>query len=105
MRLEVEDKNYNEAFFAKQYTMLQMDKRASRGAWLHFTNKACTHRIHVNHVHDLSVAALADPGGLQPPPVGQNSREQLFRAQCSPVQNSPLNPILIFSFEYSVIRL
>lgn len=45
-------------------------------------------------------------GAAAPPsPVGQNSREQLFRAQCSPVQNSPLNPILIFSFEYSVIRL
>jgi hypothetical protein len=56
MRLEVEDKNYNEAFFAEQYGMLQMEKRASRGARLHFTNKTCTHRIHVNHVCDLSVA-------------------------------------------------
>jgi hypothetical protein len=56
MRLEVKDKNYNEVFFRKQYGMLQMEKWASRGARLHFTNKACTHHIHVNHVHDLSVA-------------------------------------------------
>ncbi|XP_066382839.1 F-box protein At4g09920-like [Miscanthus floridulus] len=56
MRLEVGNTNYNEAFFAEQYRMLQMEKRASRGARLHFTNKACSHRVHVNHVRDLSVA-------------------------------------------------
>ena len=56
MRLEVGNTNYNGAFFAEQYGMLQMEKRASRGARLHFTNKACSHRIHVNHVRDLSVA-------------------------------------------------
>ncbi|XP_066325445.1 F-box/FBD/LRR-repeat protein At1g51370-like isoform X1 [Miscanthus floridulus] len=56
MRLEVGNTNYNEAFFAEQYGMLQMEKRASRGAQLHFTNKTCTHRNHVNHVRDLSVA-------------------------------------------------
>jgi hypothetical protein len=56
MRLEVNNENYNEAFFAEQYRMLQMEKRASRGARLHFENKICTHRIHVNHVRDLSVA-------------------------------------------------
>jgi len=56
MRLEVGASDCNEAFFAEQYGMLQMEKRASRGARLHFTNKTCTHRIHVNHVRDLSVA-------------------------------------------------
>ena len=55
MRLEVGASDCNEAFFAEQYGMLQMEKRASRGAQLHFTNKRCSHRIHVNHVRDLSI--------------------------------------------------
>ena len=58
MRLEVGASDCDEAFFAEQHGMLQMDKRASRGARLHFTNKSCNHHIHVNHVHDLSMAAL-----------------------------------------------
>jgi len=56
MRLEVVASDYNDAFFAEQHRMLQMEKRASRGSRLHFTNKICTHGIHVNHVRDLSVA-------------------------------------------------
>jgi hypothetical protein len=39
MRLKVEFRDYNEAFFTKQHGMLQMEKRASRGARLHFTKK------------------------------------------------------------------
>jgi len=34
MRLEVGDSDCNEALFAEQYGMLQMEKRASRGAQL-----------------------------------------------------------------------
>jgi hypothetical protein len=55
MRLKVEFRYYNEAFFTKQHGMLQMEKRASRGARLHF-KKICTRHVHVNHVYDLSIA-------------------------------------------------
>jgi hypothetical protein len=56
MRLEVGASDCNEAFFAEQYAMLQMEKRASRGARLHFIKKLCTHPMYVDHVRELSVA-------------------------------------------------
>lgn len=56
MRLEVEGRDYNESFFTEQHGMLQMEKRASRGARLHFTADRCGCRVHVNHVRDLSIA-------------------------------------------------
>ena len=42
VRLEVESRNYNEDFFTEQHRMLQMEKRASRGARLCFTT-GCPH--------------------------------------------------------------
>ncbi|KAM0927582.1 hypothetical protein ACQ4PT_002773 [Festuca glaucescens] len=38
MTIEVDGKDYNEAFFAQQREMLQVDSRASRGARLRFTS-------------------------------------------------------------------
>ena len=57
MTLEVESKDYNEEFIAEQHGMLQMERRASRGARLHFiTTNRCQHFLmHVNHVRDLSI--------------------------------------------------
>ncbi|XP_062214577.1 putative F-box protein At3g58860 [Phragmites australis] len=56
MRLGVGSSNYNEVFFAKQHRMLQMEKRASRGARLDFKVKICPHNLlHINHVRDLSI--------------------------------------------------
>uniref|UniRef100_A0ACD5U0Z9 Uncharacterized protein n=1 Tax=Avena sativa TaxID=4498 RepID=A0ACD5U0Z9_AVESA len=53
MRLEVESRNYNEDFFAEQHEMLQMEKRASRGAQLCFTT-GCHHDVSgIMHVDDL----------------------------------------------------
>ena len=43
MTLEVESKDYNEEFIAEQHEMLQMEKKASRGARLHFTTNGCQH--------------------------------------------------------------
>uniref|UniRef100_A0A0A9HL47 Uncharacterized protein n=1 Tax=Arundo donax TaxID=35708 RepID=A0A0A9HL47_ARUDO len=56
MRIEVAASDYNEAFFAKQHKVLQMEKRASRGARLHFTTGRCHREVHVKHVRDLSIA-------------------------------------------------
>uniref|UniRef100_A0A0A8ZVT4 Uncharacterized protein n=1 Tax=Arundo donax TaxID=35708 RepID=A0A0A8ZVT4_ARUDO len=55
LRLIVGNSDYNEAFFAEQHGMLQMEKRASRDARLHFTTNRCHHDLHVNHVRDLSI--------------------------------------------------
>jgi hypothetical protein len=53
MRLEVESCDYNEDFFAEQHRLLQMEKRASRGARLCFTT-GCHHDISgIMHVDDL----------------------------------------------------
>ncbi|XP_047044179.1 F-box/LRR-repeat protein At3g26922-like [Lolium rigidum] len=53
MRLEVESCNYNEHFFAEQHEMLQMEKRASRGARLCFTT-GCHHEVSgTMHLDDL----------------------------------------------------
>ncbi|RLN35062.1 hypothetical protein C2845_PM03G25360 [Panicum miliaceum] len=58
MKLEVDNRIANEAFFAEQSRMLQMEKRASRTAQLHFTTVRCLRDAHVNHVRDL---AIEDP--------------------------------------------
>uniref|UniRef100_A0ACD5TF49 Uncharacterized protein n=1 Tax=Avena sativa TaxID=4498 RepID=A0ACD5TF49_AVESA len=53
MRLEVESRDYNEHFFAEQHRLLQMEKRASRGARLCFTT-GCRHDVSgIMHVDDL----------------------------------------------------
>ncbi|KAL6611273.1 hypothetical protein ACP70R_039201 [Stipagrostis hirtigluma subsp. patula] len=50
MRLVVDHRDYNERFFVEQHGMLQMEKRAARGARLEFTKDMCRHgRIHVKH--------------------------------------------------------
>ena len=58
MTLEVDNRVANCAFFAEQYGVLQMEKRASRTAQLQFTTKRCRRDAHVNHVRDL---AITDP--------------------------------------------
>ncbi|KAM0927583.1 hypothetical protein ACQ4PT_002773 [Festuca glaucescens] len=61
MTIEVDGKDYNEAFFAQQREMLQVDSRASRGARLRFTSDCA---------HDLD---LADPfERTQPPKADTN---------------------------------
>ncbi|CAN6180242.1 unnamed protein product, partial [Urochloa humidicola] len=58
MTLQVKKRDGNEAFFAEQYGVLQMEKRASRTARLHFTTDRCYGDVHVNHVRDL---VITDP--------------------------------------------
>jgi hypothetical protein len=60
MTFEVHDKDYNEAFFAQQRKMLQVDSRASRGARLCFTSDwSWSYYSKLDSsVHDLD---LADP--------------------------------------------
>ncbi|KAF8666356.1 hypothetical protein HU200_053458 [Digitaria exilis] len=53
MTLGIERRTNNEAFFAEQYQVLQMDKRASRKARLHFTTDICPD-VKINHVRDLA---------------------------------------------------
>ncbi|KAK1626443.1 hypothetical protein QYE76_000758 [Lolium multiflorum] len=66
MTFEVHDKDYNEAFFAQQRKMLQVDSRASRGARLRFTSDWSYHRISSDpSVHDLD---HADPFERRQPP-------------------------------------
>ncbi|KAM0927584.1 hypothetical protein ACQ4PT_002773 [Festuca glaucescens] len=66
MTIEVDGKDYNEAFFAQQREMLQVDSRASRGARLRFTSDWSYHYI----AHDLD---LADPfERTQPPKADTN---------------------------------
>ena len=56
MTLEVESEDYNEEFFAEQLRMLQMEKKASKGARLHFTANGCQRFVmHVDHIRDLSI--------------------------------------------------
>jgi len=56
MTLEVESKDYNEEFIAEQHEMLQMEKKASRDARLHFTANGCQRFVmHVDHIRDLSI--------------------------------------------------
>ncbi|TVU39667.1 hypothetical protein EJB05_13099, partial [Eragrostis curvula] len=56
IRFVVGQRDYNEAFFAEQHRVLQMEKRASRVARLDFTTDKCRHDLlHVNHVRDLSI--------------------------------------------------
>jgi hypothetical protein len=56
MTLELESQDYSEEFVAEQHGMLQMEKRASRGARLHFTGKGCQRFLmHVKHIRDLSI--------------------------------------------------
>ncbi|KAL6611275.1 hypothetical protein ACP70R_039203 [Stipagrostis hirtigluma subsp. patula] len=50
MRLVVDRRDYKERFFVEQHGMLQMEKRAARGARLEFTKDFCEHGcLHVNH--------------------------------------------------------
>ena len=57
MTLEVESKDYNEDIIAEQHEMLQMEKKASRGARLHFTANGCQRFVmHVHHIRDLSIS-------------------------------------------------
>ena len=58
MTLEVDNRVTNDAFFEEQHGLLQMEKRASRTAQLHFRLKRCRRDAHVNHVRDL---AITDP--------------------------------------------
>ena len=58
LKLAVEYHNHNDEFFDRQYRMLQMQNRASRGARLCFTI-ACRHDVSdIMHVRDLD---LTDP--------------------------------------------
>ncbi|XP_051209951.1 putative FBD-associated F-box protein At5g56440 [Lolium perenne] len=62
MRLEVASCNYNEHFFAEQHEMLQMEKRASRGARLCFTT-GCHHEVSgTMHLDDLDSTDPFDCG-------------------------------------------
>jgi hypothetical protein len=56
MTFAVENRADNDAFFAEQYRVLQMEKRASRSARLHFRTERCNRAVHVIHVRDLAVA-------------------------------------------------
>ena len=58
IRLEVLPDKYNEEFFAEQHRMLQMEKRASRGARLCFT-AVCKHTV--ERILDVSDLDLTDP--------------------------------------------
>ncbi|CAM0954647.1 unnamed protein product [Alopecurus aequalis] len=58
IRLEVYPDNYNEEFFAEQHKMLQMEKRASRGARLCFTAD-CSHSV--KGILDVSDLDLTNP--------------------------------------------
>ncbi|CAM0953620.1 unnamed protein product [Alopecurus aequalis] len=58
MILRVNREDYNEDFFAQQRNMLQLDRKASRGAQLRFTQSAPHRGTMFFRVHDLD---LADP--------------------------------------------
>lgn len=58
IKLGVEIGDYNEAFFAHAHKVLEMEKRASRGARLDFAEICLHDQLHIDRVHDLS---LADP--------------------------------------------
>uniref|UniRef100_A0ACD5T8M7 Uncharacterized protein n=1 Tax=Avena sativa TaxID=4498 RepID=A0ACD5T8M7_AVESA len=58
IRLEVAAENYNEAFFAEQHRMLQMEKRASSGVRLSFTS-VCRHSV--ENIAEISDLDLTDP--------------------------------------------
>ncbi|CAL5076050.1 unnamed protein product [Urochloa decumbens] len=55
MTLRVKKRDGNEVFFAEQCGVLQMEKRASRTARLHFTTESCYNDVHVNHLRDLVI--------------------------------------------------
>ncbi|KAM0927586.1 hypothetical protein ACQ4PT_002774 [Festuca glaucescens] len=70
MTFEVDDNDYNEAFFAQQRRTLQVDSRASRDARLRFTSDWSYHFIMDSSVHDLDPA---DPfEKTQPPKADTN---------------------------------
>ncbi|XBJ26625.1 hypothetical protein VPH35_004005 [Triticum aestivum] len=58
IRLEVDSRGYNDGFFAEQCSMLQMEKRVSRGAQLSVTTGS---HNDVSSTVDLSHLGLADP--------------------------------------------
>ncbi|XP_047050517.1 putative F-box/LRR-repeat protein At4g15060 [Lolium rigidum] len=71
MTFEVHDKDYNEAFFAQQREMLQVDSRASRGARLRFTSDWSYRYISLDpSVHDLDPA---DPFERTQPPIADTN--------------------------------
>ncbi|XP_040254235.1 putative FBD-associated F-box protein At5g56440 [Aegilops tauschii subsp. strangulata] len=53
IRLEVGSRDYNERYFAEQHSVLQMEKRDSRGARLCFKTPCDYDAPHVMHVGDL----------------------------------------------------
>ena len=61
MRFEISKHNDNEVFIAEQHRLLQLEKRASRGAQFYFTTGRRCHRYpgcylnHIKHVNDLSI--------------------------------------------------
>ncbi|CAL5089842.1 unnamed protein product [Urochloa decumbens] len=57
LRLVVGTEDYNEQFFAEQHMMLEMEKRASRGARLDFTTHTCYvgGLLPIKHVCELSI--------------------------------------------------
>ncbi|CAN6201885.1 unnamed protein product [Urochloa humidicola] len=60
MRLECEQDNHDDPMFiAKQHSLLEVDKRASRGARFCFTTGCRCHffnHTHINHILDLSIS-------------------------------------------------
>jgi hypothetical protein len=62
MRFEISEYNDNEVFIAEQHRLLQLEKRASRGAQFYFTTGRICHGYlsgcylnHIKHVSDLSI--------------------------------------------------
>jgi len=61
LRFEISEYNDNEVFIAEQHRLLQLEKRASRGAQFYFTTGRRCHRYpgcylnHIKHVNDLSI--------------------------------------------------
>lgn len=56
MTFRTEASVYGDKFLEQQHRRLQLDKRASRGAWFRFTSASCQHVVWgTKHIHEIDV--------------------------------------------------